>query len=111
MIPLIILAATVVGGTPNYDINQMCQAANLITNDDASVAGCVQDEQAAKDRISKNWSKYPVAAKQACIGTTPKDVGNSYVETETCFEMQEWKNSLDTVGGNHVPGAHGPQIK
>jgi hypothetical protein len=110
MFPLIILA-TIVSGTPNYDISKMCQAATVIDNDKSSIDGCIQDEKAAKDRVSKGWSKYSAAAKQTCVGTAPKDVGNSYVELETCFEMQDWKNSLDTVGGTHVPGAHGPQLR
>jgi hypothetical protein len=110
MFPLIILA-TIVNGTPNYDISKMCQAATVIDNDKASIDGCIQDEKAAKDRVSKGWSKYSAQAKQTCVGTTLRDVGNSYVELETCFEMQDWKNSLDTVGGTHVPGAHGPQLR
>ena len=110
MIPLIIIA-TIVSGTPNYDISKMCQAATIIDNDKSSIDGCVQDEKAARDRISKGWSKYSTEAKQTCVGAAPRDVGNSYVELETCFEMQEWKNNLDNVGGTHVPGAHGPQLR
>jgi hypothetical protein len=110
MIPLIILA-TIASATPNYDIAKMCQAANVITNDNAAITGCIEDEKAAKDRINKGWSKYSVSAKQTCLGTETRDLGNSYVEMETCFQMQDWKNNLDTVGGNHVPGAHGPQLR
>jgi hypothetical protein len=109
VIALIILA-TLVSGVPQYDIDKMCKRETTITNDASSVGGCAQDEKASKDRLEKAWSHYPAAAKQECVSGSTEGLGPSYIEIETCFQMQDWKNHLDDVGGSHVPGAHGPQL-
>jgi hypothetical protein len=110
MIPLFILAA-VMGGVPNVDIDKMCQRELSVTNDTAGLGGCVQDEKASRDRLQKLWPSYPAAVKQECISNIGGDLGVSYTEIETCFQMQDWKKNLDDIGGTHVPGAHGPQLK
>jgi len=110
MIPLLFLAA-VAAGVPNYDIGKMCKGATSISNDNAAIDGCVADEKAAKERLIKAWPDYPATARQTCIGNVQLDVGISYVEMETCFQMQNWKMHLDDIGGVHVPGAHGPQLQ
>jgi hypothetical protein len=110
MIPLILLAA-VASAVPNYDIDRICKSASSISNDNAAIGGCVADEKASKERLIKAWATYPAAARQVCVGNTQLDVGISYVEMETCFQMQDWKAHLDDVGGSHVPGAHGPQLQ
>jgi hypothetical protein len=106
-----ILLAAAVSGVPNYDIAKMCKTANSISSSGDAVGGCVADEKASKDRLIKAWATYPVAARQTCLGNEQLDVGISYVEMETCFQMQDWKMHLDDVGGATVPGAHGPQLQ
>ena len=111
MIPLIFIAA-VAGAVPNYDIDAICKSAATLSNDQNAIAGCVQDEKSAKDKLIKEWTSYPAAARRECmIDSTSLDLGHSYVELVTCFEMQDWKAHLDDVGGPRVPGAHGPQLK
>jgi hypothetical protein len=106
-----ILLAAAVSGVPSYDIDKMCKTANAISNSNDAIGGCVADEKASKDRLTKAWSTYPAAARQTCVGNTQLDVGISYVEMETCFQMQDWKMHLDDIGGTQVPGAHGPQLQ
>jgi hypothetical protein len=110
MIPLIILAAAV-SAVPNYDIDKICKSAASIGESQSPVAGCLQDEKAAKDRLVKAWSTYPASARQECTSNLQFDIGKSYVELETCFQMQDWKNHIEDVGGTRVPGAHGPQLR
>lgn len=106
-----ILLAAAVSGVPNYDIDKMCKSAASISNESSAIGGCVSDEKASKDRLIKAWATYPAAARQTCVGNTQLDVGISYVEMETCFQMQDWKMHLNDVGGAQVPGAHGPQLQ
>ena len=89
-----ILLAASMSGVPSYDIDKMCKSAASISNDNSAIGGCVTDEKAAKDRLIKAWATYPAAARQTCIGNTQLDVGISYVEMETCFQMQDWKMHL-----------------
>ena len=110
MTPLIFFAI-VTGTVPNYNIDQICKTATSITNDASAITGCVQDEKAAKERLIKAWPSYSAATRQFCVGDTQLGVGISYVEMETCFQMEDWKVHLNDVGGEHVPGAHGPQLQ
>jgi hypothetical protein len=111
MIPLILLVVAV-SGIPNFDVDKMCKSAASIGDDQSSAtAACVRDEKAARERLLKAWSTYPGPARQQCTSNLQFDIGNSYVELETCFQMQNWKNHLEDVGGTQVPGAHGPQLR
>jgi hypothetical protein len=111
MIPLLLLVAAV-SAIPNYDIDKMCKYAASIGGDqDSATASCVQDEKAAWERHVKAWPTYPAPARRECTSDLQFNVGNSYVELETCFQMQDWKNHIEDIGGTHVPGAHGPQLR
>ena len=110
MIALIFLAATA-SAVPNLDIDKICKSAGDIPGNQGPIAGCVQDEKAAKERVIKAWPTYSEAARQDCTSEIRFDVGVSYVEIETCFQIQHWKTHLEDIGGTHVPGAHGPQLK
>ena len=52
---------------------------------------CVHDEQATKDKLTKEWASYPAAARSECVSDRSSLV-NSYVELLTCIEMQRWKS-------------------
>jgi hypothetical protein len=110
MIPLIILAAAL-SAVPNYDVDKMCKSAPSIGDQSNPTAACAGDEKAAKERLVKAWPTYPASARQECTSNLQFDIGKSYVELETCFQMQDWKKHIDDVGGAHVPGAHGPQLR
>jgi hypothetical protein len=110
MIPLLLIAV-MASAIPTYNVEKSCQAASKATQDDSGYKGCVDDENAAKEKVAKEWANYPAAARQECASNQGGDQSNSYVELMTCFEMQDWKKDLNDVGGTHVPGAHGPQIR
>lgn len=110
MIPFL-LVAVVAGAVPNYDIAALCKSAAAISTGNNPVASCVADEKAAKERLIKAWPHYPASARRDCSSDPQLDIGKSYVEMETCFQMQEWKAHLDDIGGPRVPGAHGPQLR
>jgi hypothetical protein len=107
----LIIAAAVAAGLPNYDMYRVCEAARAATQGDASIEACLHDEQASIERIMKDWTKYTAAEKQTCVGGSLTELGISYVEIETCFQMEDWKKTPQEIGGGHVPGAHGPQLK
>jgi hypothetical protein len=110
MIALILLAATA-SAVPNLDIDKMCKSAGNIPGIQDPIAGCTSDEKAAKARLIKAWPTYSAAAREECASNLQLEYGVSYVEIETCFQMQDWKANPGDVGGTHVPGAHGPQLR
>jgi hypothetical protein len=111
MFPLLFLVAAV-SAIPNYDIDKMCKYAASVGGDqNNATASRTQDEKAAKERLVKAWPTYPAPARQECTSNLQFNIGNSYVELVTCFQMQDWKNHLEDIGGAQVPGAHGPQLR
>ena len=110
MFPLLLIVLTA-SAVPIYDVEKSCRSASEATQDKSGYEGCVADEKAAKEKITKEWSSYPAASRQECAPVQIGSQSNSYVELMTCFEMQEWKKSLNDIGGTHVPGAHGPQLR
>jgi hypothetical protein len=41
---------------------------------------CMQEEEGARDLLTKNWSQYPAADKAQCVGMISKGGPASYVE-------------------------------
>jgi hypothetical protein len=91
----------VASAIPSYNIEKSCQAEGAASGygDESALKGCVQDEKAAKDKVAKEWPNYPAAAQQICTAGQSSELGYSYVELMTCFEMQDWKTHLNDVGG------------
>jgi hypothetical protein len=78
------------GGPPNIDIQKTCrESSNALTgiteNPKQDLDSCINDEQEARDRLTKDWANYPAFAKSAC--TNPKDYLPGYVEWQACIEM------------------------
>jgi len=45
----------------------------------------MNDEQAAREQLTKDWAAYPALAKTECI--QPKEFLPGYVEWQACLEM------------------------
>jgi hypothetical protein len=110
MIALTFLAAAA-AAVPTFDVDKMCKGAGIILGSQDAIAGCVKDESAAKERLIKAWPTYSAAARGECASDLQHVYGVSYIEIETCFQMYDWKAHPTGVGGTHVPGAHGPQLR
>jgi hypothetical protein len=98
MIPLIVLVA-VLSAVANYDIDKIGKSATSFGDSRSPVAGCSQDGKAARDRLVKAWPTYPASARQECTSGLQFDIGKSYVELETCFQMQIGKIISRTLAG------------
>jgi len=77
-------------GLPNIDIQMTCRESSsalsgLTGNDNQDFDACMNDEQAARDQLTKNWASYPALAKLKCL--KPKEFLPGYVEWQSCLEM------------------------
>ena len=78
-------------GPPNIDIQRTCrESSNALSglsgnNDNQDFDACINDEQAARDQLTKDWADYSAFAKSACI--KPKEYLPGYVEWQSCIEM------------------------
>jgi hypothetical protein len=77
-------------GPPNIDIQKICRESSnalsgLTGNDNQDFDACVNDEQAAREQLAKDWANYPAPAKSACI--KPNEYLPSYVEWQSCVDL------------------------
>jgi hypothetical protein len=79
------------GGPPTIDIQKTCRESSSaligLTGSDSqdTFSSCMNDEQAARDQLVKEWATYPTPAKALCI--QPKEYLPGYVEWQSCLEM------------------------
>jgi hypothetical protein len=104
MAPLLLIAV-MASSVPSYDVEKGCKAESAVSQDNSAYEGCVNDELAAKEKVTKEWGRYSAAARQDCTAGQSGDLTNSYVELMTCFEMQDWKKSLGSDGDLTGTGA------
>jgi hypothetical protein len=91
--PIFVFVLATAVAIPNFDIEKICKSAGVVMNDKNATAGCVEDETNAKQRLLKKWPDFSAAARRECVGDRKFDIGTSYIELETCFQMQDWKTS------------------
>jgi hypothetical protein len=87
---------------PKTNIESACRDAQSAAPPEqrsASYQSCVHDERLAFEQLRQSWAKVPAAARETCA--EPEDgVPFSYVELQTCLEMQP--------GGSLTVEGHAP---
>lgn len=106
-----ILIAVVAITIPTYNVEKGCRATSKSMQNDYNIKSCVDDENAAKQKVVEAWSTYPAVARQQCATAQVGDFNESYVELLTCFQMQDWKLHLNDDYEPIAPGAHAPKVK
>ena len=109
MAPIILLAA-LAASVPAMDLPTICRSeqAGVPADQQANVyKGCLRDEQAARDELNGEWTKFPAAARTTCA-----ELGSlvlSYVEMLTCIEVKTgsrsptWKAPEPPAGPSSPP--------
>lgn len=85
----IIFLLAFAGSLPTVDVGAICRSARAaaLPEDQATAyAGCLRDEQDAREQLRQKWSKYSPDAHEACA--EDRAYSFSYVELLTCLEMQ-----------------------
>jgi hypothetical protein len=98
---LLVLAVVSSTALPTLDIARGCKPEESLEGQAVDQKSCMEDERATKDKLAKEWSSYPVAARNVCVGDRSSLV-NSYVELLTCIEMQTWKNDPSVLNPTAV---------
>jgi hypothetical protein len=74
---------------PTANVESMCQAEQSAAPPDSKASdfqSCVNDERKALNELRRNWARYPIKARATCAA--PDEISISYVELQTCLEMQ-----------------------
>jgi hypothetical protein len=78
------------GSLPTVSIESIChgaQAAALPESKAAAYQACVHDERTAFDELRRKWARYSVQSRMTCAEPSA-GVAISYVELQTCLDMQ-----------------------
>jgi hypothetical protein len=85
---------------PTTSIESICrdaQSAALPESKAAAYQSCVHDESAARAELRQKWAHYSSTARVTCA--EPSGVPISYVELQTCLDMQSGGSLMQPVPG------------
>jgi hypothetical protein len=74
------------GEVPNFDIRSIC---SRLSDGFETAAGCTADEQSARDKLNKVWTKYASTERSRCAELSSEEGLASYVELLTCLEVSD----------------------
>ena len=81
-------AARAGDGVPRFDVTPGCRAGTQSgINARANMESCIESENAARDKLVKEWSQFVAADRVRCVDETNMGGPPSYVEVLTCLEM------------------------
>lgn len=83
---LLPLAFAVSDALPRFNIEPTCKGGLDSPGLNERYSRCIAEENAAKQKLEANWSKYPAGDRVVCARTAGMGSG-SYVELLTCLEM------------------------
>ena len=88
------LAVPASDSVPTLNVEQVCQGIAQqggVTFHDPQIAqekkDCLDSEQAIRDELGKQWSKFNATDKVACTNESRMGGDSSYTELLTCLEM------------------------
>ena len=85
------LLVTVADRVPQVDYVKTCRVESKDTGaSDQDFGACQRDEEAARDKLSKQWATYSSTDKANCISSATAGYLPSYVELVTCLEMYQF---------------------
>jgi hypothetical protein len=97
---------------PKIDLEKVCRASEkeinaVFTGINRDVfAACMNDEQAARDQLVKNWATFSTLDRARCV--VPMDYLPSYVEWSTCIEMTRDVRKMRKEQAGATPAASTP---
>lgn len=77
------IAMAAEGEVPKFDIAVACRASGSVQ----TPAQCMQDEQAARDRLARQWPQFKQTDVSRCVQiTTNRAAAANYTELLTCLQ-------------------------
>jgi hypothetical protein len=87
-LPIIILTSLqpVADNVPKLDVARECKFE--VGSSKELQDKCAEDEKLARDQLQKEWAQFSPTAKRQCIQEATMGDAASYVELQTCLEME-----------------------
>jgi hypothetical protein len=89
-ISLVSMAATLVAaepGIPKFDVEGLCRDIARAAQPVGNVDACVKGEDAARDRLVKQWAQFSAADKSDCVELPKMARVGTYTQLLTCLEL------------------------
>jgi hypothetical protein len=84
------------GEIPKFDIAAACRGSSSVQ----TPAKCAQDEQAARDQLTKQWREFKQADAARCVQiTTSRAASANYTELLSCLQAATAPQRTDPFGG------------
>jgi len=88
---------------PELKYEQSCRSATrAAAMPDRNEDSCLQDERAAKQKLSEEWKDFTPAQRSHCVQLSHSGGYPSYVELLTCMEMSKGSAS-QPASANTIP--------
>ena len=87
----LVVTAAAAEGPPAFDLGPTCRASESVEIE--SPKSCQEDEQAAREQLTKQWTKFSAADRTMCSDLTA-GFDPSYVELLSCLETMQQAREL-----------------
>jgi hypothetical protein len=87
---LSMVAATLVAaeaGIPKFDVETLCREIVRDAHPVGNFDTCVKEEDAARDRLVKEWAQFSSADKSDCVDLPKMSGMGTYTQLLTCLEL------------------------
>ena len=89
------IASAAEGEIPKFDIAAACRGSGSVQ----TPAKCMQDEQAARDQLAKQWREFKQADAARCVQiTTSRAAAANYTELLSCLQAANAPQRTDPFG-------------
>jgi hypothetical protein len=117
----LMMPVAVADNVPQLDVEQVCDGIAKqggVTFHDPQIAqekkNCLDSEQAVRNELVKQWSKFDSADKVSCVNESKMGGESSYTELLTCLEMARDVRAMrieqqGASGGATQPAKSGPK--
>jgi hypothetical protein len=87
--------AAVADEVPRFDVNKTCHTDVQVDPGQGNAAGCLADEQSARDVLVSKWQQFGPESTTRCTQMVNDVAGTqSYVELLTCLQAAEIAKTL-----------------
>ena len=89
------MASSAEGEIPRFDIAAACRGSGSVQ----TPAKCMQDEQAARDQLTKQWREFKQVDALRCVQiTTSRAAAANYTELLSCLQAASAPQRTDPFG-------------
>ena len=94
------ITSAIADTVPKLNVEPSCRAAAKMGDSmDATLQGCMREEQTARAKLEKDWTQFSPSSRASCVALINQTGSQaSYVEVLTCLESAREADRLRKAG-------------